>query len=193
MLPVLRRTGTASRGIYLDFPRPREWKTGAGRYRALFAAYAIQPQDILLRLPNERLYIAPHVQEHLVGLDAEWEDRLPSWTLEVQGALETSDGPPPFSTATAATPERTGRTQESGPLHTGPAEQGGAARTAAERRNSAVNRGASPCAYCGRALEESTGDSAVDSLWALISHGEQLHARCMLDRTERFASGHADP
>ena len=35
----------------------------------------------------------------------------------------------------------------------------------------------------------------MDSLWALIPcpHGEQVHARCMLDRPERPASGHADP
>ena len=96
----------------------------------------------------------------------------------------------------AATPERTDRTLENDPLHTGPAEQGGAARSAAERRHTAGSRGAFPCAYCGRALEEEpTGDSAVDSLSALIPclHGEQGHARCMLDRTERLASGHADP
>ena len=39
-------------GAYLDFPRPREWEMAAGRYRTLVAAYVIQPQDILLRLPN---------------------------------------------------------------------------------------------------------------------------------------------
>ena len=48
-------------GAYLNFARPREWKTAAGRYRTLFAANAIQPQDILLRLQNQRIYIAPHV------------------------------------------------------------------------------------------------------------------------------------
>ena len=68
---------------------------------------------------------------------------------------------PPFSTAMAATPKRTDRTLESDHLDTGPAEQGGAARSAAERRHTAENRGASPCAYYERALEESTGDSAV--------------------------------
>ena len=59
---------------YLDFPRPREWETAAGRYRTLFAAYAIQPQDILLRLASQRTYIASHVHQYLVGLDAEYED-----------------------------------------------------------------------------------------------------------------------
>ena len=34
-------------GAYLDFHRPGEWETAAGRYRTLFAAYAIQPQNIL--------------------------------------------------------------------------------------------------------------------------------------------------
>ena len=37
-------------GAYLDFSRPREWETAAGRYRTLFAAYAIQPQDILSKV-----------------------------------------------------------------------------------------------------------------------------------------------
>ena len=182
-------------GAYLDFPRPREWETAAGRYRTLFAAYAIQPQDILLRLQNQRIYIVSHVQQYLVGLDAECEERRWRWTLGAQSALEAGDALPSFSTAMAATPERTDRTMENDPLHTGPTEQGGAARSAAERRHAAGSRGVSPCAYCERALEEPTGDSAVDSLWALIScpHGEQVHARCMLDRAERLASEHAEP
>ena len=51
------------------------------------------------------------------------------------------------------------------------------------------------CTYCGRALEDSTGCSVVDSSWACIPcpHGEQMHASCMLDRVERFASGHVVP
>ena len=64
------------RGAYLDFPRPREWEAIAGRYRALFAAHAIQPQDVVLRLPNGRLYIGPHLQEYLASLDAECKERL---------------------------------------------------------------------------------------------------------------------
>ena len=158
---------------YLDFPRPREWETAAGPYRTLFAAYAIQPQNILLRLQNQRIYIVPHVQQYLVGLDAECKERLMRWTLGVRSALEAGGALPSFSTAD--------RTLENDPLHTGPTEQGGAARSAAERRHPAGSRGASPCAYCGQALEEPTGDSAVDYLWAIIPcpHGEQcpLHAR----------------
>ena len=83
MLHAHRRSSTSSlllcslfcdaldlpQGAYLDFPRPREWETAAGRYRTLFAAHAIQPQDILLRLQNQRLYIAAHVQRYLVGSD----------------------------------------------------------------------------------------------------------------------------
>ena len=182
-------------GPCLDFPRPREWKTAAGRYGTLFAACAIQPQDIFLRLQNQRIYIAPHVQQYLVGLDAECEERLTRWTFGVRSALEAGDALPSFSTAMAVTPERTDRTLENNPLYTEPTEQGGAARSAAERRHAAGSRGAFRCAYCGRALEEPTGDSAVDSLWALIPcpHGEQVHARCMVDRAERLASGHADP
>ena len=64
------------RGAYLEFPRPREWEAIAGRYRALFAAHAIQPQDVVLRLPNGRLYIGPHLQEYLASLDAECKERL---------------------------------------------------------------------------------------------------------------------
>ena len=182
-------------GAYLDFPRPRERETAAGRYRSLFAAYAIQPQDILLRVPNQRIYIAPHVQQYLVGFDAECEERLTRWTLGVQSALEAGDALPPFSTAMPATPDKSDRTLEKDPLHTGPAEQGGTARSATERCHTAGSRGASPRAYCRRALEEPTGDSVVGYLWALIPcpHGEQVHARCMLDRAERLASGHADP
>ena len=66
----------------------------------------------------------------------------------------------------AATPERTNRTLQSDHLHTGQAEQGDAARSAADRRHTAGNRGAAPRTYSGRALEESTADPAVDSLWA---------------------------
>ena len=131
----------------------------------------------------------------MVGLDAEWGELLTRWALGVQSALEAGDAPPPVSTAMAATPERTDRTLESDPFHTGPAEQGGAARSIAERRHTAGNRGACPCAYCGRALKDSAGDLAVDSLRALIpcSHGELVHARCMLDSAERLASEHAGP
>ena len=93
-------------GAYLDFPRPRQWKTAAGRYRVLFAAYDIQPQDILLRNPNQILYIGPRVQEYLVGLDAEFEERLTRGTLGIQSALEASGALPSFSTAMATTPER---------------------------------------------------------------------------------------
>ena len=50
-------------GAYLAFPRPREWETAEGQYRTLLAAYAIQPQHNLLRLPNQRIYIAPYVQQ----------------------------------------------------------------------------------------------------------------------------------
>jgi len=182
-------------GAYLDFPRPRGWEAAVGHYRTLFAAYAIQPQDVLLRLPNQRLYIGPHVQEYLVGLDAECEERLARWTLGVQRALETGDALPPFLAAVATTSERTDRAPESDQLQMGPGGQGGDTRSEVERRQNVGNRGASPCTYCGRALEESTGDLAVDSLWASFPcpHGEQVHARCMLDRAECLARGQADP
>ena len=71
------------RGAYLDFPRPREWEANDGRYRALFASRAIQPPDVLLRLPNGRLYIGPDPQEYLASLGAGCEERLTRWTLGV--------------------------------------------------------------------------------------------------------------
>ena len=96
-------------GTYLDFSRPREWETAAGRYRTLFAAYAIQPQDILLRHQNQRLYIAPHVQQYLVGLDAECEEQLTRWTLGVRSALEAGDALPSQQRWQRHRRERTGR------------------------------------------------------------------------------------
>ena len=64
------------RAAFLDIPRTREWEEAVGRYRALFTAFGIRSQDILLRLTDRRLCIGPHVQEYLVGLDAEWEELL---------------------------------------------------------------------------------------------------------------------
>ena len=65
-----------TRAAYLDFPRPREWEAAVGRYHAMLTAFGIRSQDILPRLPNRQLDIGPHVQEYLVGLDAEWEELL---------------------------------------------------------------------------------------------------------------------
>ena len=45
------------REFYLNFPRTREREVAAAHYRERFAAYVIQPRDILLQLPNWRLYI----------------------------------------------------------------------------------------------------------------------------------------
>ena len=75
------------------------------RYRALFTAFEIRPQDILLRLPNHRLYIRPHFQEYLVGLGSELEEHLTRWVLAVQNALRTDAALPPFPAAAAAPPE----------------------------------------------------------------------------------------
>ena len=86
-------------GAYLDFPRPREWRAAADHYREIFAAYGIRLQDTVLRLPNRRIYILPHVQEFLAGLDSTWEDRLTRWTLGVRNALEEGEALPPLPTA----------------------------------------------------------------------------------------------
>ena len=39
----------------------REWPAAAGHRRDIFAAYFICPQEIVLRPPNRRIYILPHV------------------------------------------------------------------------------------------------------------------------------------
>ena len=62
--------------VNLDFLRSREWEVAVNRYRTLFVAFGIRSQDILLRIPNRRLYIGPDVLDYLAGLDAEWEERL---------------------------------------------------------------------------------------------------------------------
>ena len=86
---------------YLYFPRPR---AAVSCYRTLFTAFEIRPQYVLLRLPNRRLYIGPHVQEYLVGLDSEWEEHLTRWTLGVQNALRSGAALPTFPTGGAAPP-----------------------------------------------------------------------------------------
>ena len=87
-------------GAFLDFARPREWRAAAGPYRDIFAADAIRPQDTVLRLPNRRIYILPHAQEFLAGLDSRWKDRLTRWTHGVRNALEEGAALPLFPTAT---------------------------------------------------------------------------------------------
>ena len=60
---------------HLHFTCSREWEVVVGHYRIQFSAFGIRSQNIQLRLTNRRLYIGPHVQEYLAGLDAEWEER----------------------------------------------------------------------------------------------------------------------
>ena len=100
---------------YLDSPHWREWEVAVGRYRTLFVAFGIRSQDILLRLPNRRLYIGPHVQEYLAGLDTEWEERPTRCTLGVQDALEEGIAPPPFPVQAAPPPRGTESTIENEP------------------------------------------------------------------------------
>ena len=87
------------KGAYLALRRPREWRAAAGHYHETFAAYGIRPQNAVLRLPNRTIYILPHVQEFLAGLDSTWVDRLTRWTLGVRDALEKGEALPPFLTA----------------------------------------------------------------------------------------------
>ena len=108
--------------------------------------------------------------------------------------MERGDALPPFSTAATATPEGTASAPESDLSERRQLEPGGAALGVTEGGQTTRNRGVSLCTFCGRALGNSTGGSAVDSLWACIPcpHGEQVHSSCMLDRAERRASEHAD-
>ena len=86
-LPVRRCSWPAPRA-YLDLLRSRELRAVAGHYLKIFATHATCPQDIVLRLPNRRIYTLSHVREFLAGLDSTWEDRLTTWTLGVRNALE---------------------------------------------------------------------------------------------------------
>ena len=49
--------------------------------------------------------------------------------------------------------------------------------------------------YCGRALDDSAGESEDDDVQVPIpcAHGGLVNARCMLDRAEHLARGHDDP
>ena len=51
------------------------------------------------------------------------------------------------------------------------------------------------CTYCGRALDYSDGQSGDSHVLVPISctNGGFVHSRCMLDRADRIARGHADP
>ena len=102
--------------VYFDFPRSREWEVAVDRYRALFVASGVRSQNILLRLSNRRLYIGPHLQECLAGLDAEWEERLTRWTLGLQDALGGGIAPPPFPLQAAPSLKGTESTIESDPM-----------------------------------------------------------------------------
>ena len=79
-------------------------------------------------------------------------------TFGVQSALERSDALPHFWTVVIATLERTDSAQEIDLSERGQLERGGAALGVTEGGQTARNRGASLCIYCGRDLEDATGD-----------------------------------
>ena len=121
-----------------------------GRYRALFAAFGIQGQGILIRLTNWRLYIGPYGRSYLAGLDGDWEERLTRWTLAVQTALEEGVELPFFPVEIAHHPPRGTRTvPESGPLIRGQSDQERAASGAAEDRQNAGIRYTTPVGQPG--------------------------------------------
>ena len=136
----------------------------------------------MLRLPNWRLYIGPHVQAHLAGLDAELGERLTRWIRDVQGALEVSDALPTFPAVVVATLEGTDPALENDRLARGLFGQGyTAALDSPESRQTTGDRDAGLqvlCTYCGRTLEDSSGHARVDHLWSIIpcAHGDFVHA-----------------
>ena len=71
-------------GGHLGLLGPMGEKEAAGQYRTLFTAFQIRSPHIFLRLPSQRPYVGPQVQQYPGGLDAEWEKRLTRWTLGVQ-------------------------------------------------------------------------------------------------------------
>ena len=82
VLHFQRSSEHTSSGL-LRFPSPEGMGRGCRPYRALFTAFGIRSQDILLRLANPRLYIGSHVREYLVGLDTEWE--MAPWSSKSAG------------------------------------------------------------------------------------------------------------
>ena len=157
MLPVRRCSGPAFAGVP-RFPRPREWESAVSRYRTLFTAFEIQPHDVFLRLPDRRLYIGPHVQEYLVGLNSEWEEHLNRWVLGVQSALGTGAALPPFPAAGEAPTAGEALASESDPQATGQMEPGDAAARAAENPQNDGDRDVTPA---GRSVVPLTQSSAV--------------------------------
>lgn len=65
--------------------------------------HAVQPWEVLRRLPNIRFYIKTHVQR-LAGLDSDSEKRVTVWTFGMESALERSDALLPSLTVVAGTP-----------------------------------------------------------------------------------------
>ena len=141
---------------YLDFPRPGEWESAISRYRTLFIAFEIRPQDVLLRLPDRR--IGPHVQEYLLGRNSEWEGHLNRWVLGVQSALGTGAALPPFPAAGEAPTAGEALASESDPQATGQMEPGDAAARAAENPQNDGDRDVTPA---GRSVVPLTQSSAV--------------------------------
>ena len=95
--------------------------------------FEIRPQDVLLRLPNRRLYIGPLVQEYLVGLDFELEEHLTRWTFGVQNALRSGAALPTFPTGGTA-PQAGEALASSGPRVSGQVETGDGADRGTETR-----------------------------------------------------------
>ena len=125
---------------YLHFPRAREWEAAVSRYHTLFTAFEIRPQHVVLRLPYSRLYIGPHVQEYLVGLDSEWEEHLTRRNLAVQNVLCIDTALLPFPAAVAAQPEEEALASGSDPWVRGRMETGSAADRAMENPQIAEGR-----------------------------------------------------
>lgn len=117
---------------YLDFPRSREWGAAVSRYGTLFTAFEIRPQDVLLRLPNRRLYSEPHVQEYLDSLDSDCEEDLMKWVLAVLNTSRTGTAQAQFPGTGLAPPEGEAPASESDPRLRGQMEPGYTVRRTTE-------------------------------------------------------------
>ena len=62
-----------------------------------------------------------------------------------------------------------------------------------ERR--AVKEAEASCTYCGRALDDSTGESGENHMRVPVTcpYSRLVHVHCILERAGRIARGHVDP
>ena len=160
MLPIERHSGPAFAGVY-RYPPLKGMGSSGNRYHTLFIAFEIRLQYVVLRLPNRRLDIRPHVQESLVGLDSEWEGHLTRWVLAIQSELLTDTALPPFPAAGGAPPEGEALASESDSRVKGQMETGDTADRATKNPQIARGRDVTSLGRSGVPLTQPTAASAI--------------------------------